>query len=1481
MRLSFLLIVLLSALTASAQQIPAFETNAENYIKQVSKLLDDTKRDDLKKLSDDFGVTFLQYNSTYQQQIIAISNTMRDRKMLLVPYVIKFFQAVNDFHTSKLPPGILEQWLEIVPQIIVNQKPGNNKQFEQYIDFSIDLFTQNALNSIASKTWKCTSVDYDLLYEKQVPSVSFAATDLFAFLPGDTITIKNTSGRYFPFEGRWEGSKGEVSFERGGLEPDNVFVSFNNYTLDCTKSEYTVDSVMLTYVPYIKNKLVGKFTDKLITNNVPETSTYPRFQSYQRFVNLDNLASNVKYEGGLSLEGGKLNGSGTADQRAKFIITRYDGQVGCVLSALNFSIKKFEDINSNQAEIKIYIGKDSVYHPGAIVRYKMSTKQLNISRGEQGISKSAFIDSYHQVDIYAEALSWDMNESHLDYKMMLASESTPALIESSNYFDKNRLYKYQNVADYNIINVLKTYKEKNDTNRISTNDLARTININFNAETIRRTLYKLVEDGFIYYDDFNEIVTIRQKAIKYVLADLKKVDYDIIKITSLDRDFNSRLDFRSLGMGIRGIKNIEISDSSFVVIFPRNDSITLMKNRDMNFDGMFFAGRADVYGKNFGFSYDGFNITMSHADTLLLNVPNGQVGKDGKPVLVPLHSCIQDVSGVIQIDGKLSKSGGKKHDWTFPSIKTSDKSYVYYDQKKTFNGVYDRKKFYYELKPFQLDSLYSFRPSRISFDGKLVSGGVFPDIENRIGIQKDLSLGFITKRTDIALYGGKGKFSNSISLDNRGLRGNGDINFLSSLTKSEDIIFFPDSLNANAKSFNMPKGPYGGVPFPKVDATEVYVHWKPYADSMEVRMKEIPIQMFENNTRLKGTLVLRSKGMRGSGFLDWADANLKSGDIAFGANSMSADTADFNIKSLDSTKFALKTQNVNAKIDFDKREGDFVSNTDDVATELPYNQYRTSINKFKWDMMRKQVTFIAPEGTESEFTSIHPQQDSLRFTGKSATYDLTSYILQVKQVPYIAVIDAKVYPDSNKVVIEPGAVMRTLNNSTIIADTITEFHKFYNCTTNIYGKNSYKSNGTYDFVSATGTKQKIPFQEISFLKDDNKSLRTYAKTRIDTSLKFTVIPKVQYQGKVDITANYQPLKFDGYARLQVQNPNIRVDWFSIKNEFTPDSTLIYYTDPENMSKKPVTTGIVFYADSADLYTSFFNAKRSIKDRNIFTANGIVFYDETTKEFIAGNKSKILQDDKRGNIFKYNDVSGKVYGEGKMDFGLNFGLVDVKSAGTINTDVKKNEYLLNLLMGISFDMDKDLLLNLGKSILSNNFGEEDVDYFSDEFQLSIPEFVDPKDDKSFTAQMNKEGTYKRPENAPFAMFLTDLNMVWDPESRSFRNIGPIGVAYVGTTSVNRLIQKAYLEFGYKKTGDFLSLYIPGDDDNWYYFFYQNNNLQIASGNRAFITALGAIDPDKRRTKSEDGKVYQYNVGSENKKNSFVARMELLAEPPKKK
>lgn len=1465
---------------AFAQTVQPFETHPDHFFQQAKDLLNNMGRDDAKALAQEFEVNWPKFSQATQQEIIGVANQMQQRKMLPYPYYYKYFLTINAFPGSQLPASTFSDWVDMVTKIIPSQKQGSNKVYEDYLEFSYALFAKNAVYSSESKTWACTSKDFDLKYENSIPSVVFAETDLYAYVPGDTIMIKNTGGVYYPFETKWVGKKGETDFTRGGLDADNVFCKLGNYTVDCSKNEYTADSAMLTYQPFIKTPMKGVFTDKLITNNEPATSTYPRFTSYDRIVKIENLAPNVKYVGGIALEGGKINGSGTPDEKARFRIYRYDGQLGCEVSSTEFTIRKFDDIYSNNAEVKLYLGKDSIYQPGCIFKYRMSTKDLVVQRGEMGVSKAAFLDTYHNHEIYAEAINWNVDEPYMDFKNIVASESTPAFFESINYYDENRMDKFQNVAEYNIITKLKQYKEMYDTFKVSTESLAKFIHPQYVPETIRRTLYKLVEDGFVYYDEANEIVTIRRKAIQYVLYKDKKIDYDIIKINSLNRDFNAKVDLKNnYNMGIKGVKNVKLSDSSYVIIFPRKDSLAVLKNRDMNFDGMFFAGRADLYGENFAFSYDGFNIALKNADTLLLNIPNGLLDSYGQPVLVPIKSTIENVTGLVQVDGKTNKSGVKNYKHMFPVLTASENSYVYYDSKKIMNGVYDRKKFFFEVKPFELDSLNSFRPAEIEFPGKLVTAGIFPEMEGVIGIQKDLFLGMITDRKDVALYGGKGKYSNKISLDGRGLRGDGDITFLASLSKSNDIVFFPDSLNANAQSFSQPKGPFNGVPFPRVENDSTYVHWVPKADSMSVISKSKPFSIFDNGSTLTGSIVLRSVGMRGSGIVDWSEATLKSNDIAFGANSMKADSSEFIIKSIDPTKFALRSTDIQSNVDFDKQEGNFKANDEDIATVLPYNQYMTTINSFKWDMAQKKIHFKGSKGADAEFTSIHPNQDSLKFNGSSATYDLNTYILDVHGVPYISVIDAHIFPDSGKVVIEADAKMRQLKNARIVADTINEYHRFYNATVDIVGKQGYKASADYDFQSATGPKQKLHFDEVSSWLDTMRVLRTKAVTYVDTSMHFTLIPKVEFQGRVRITGNNMPLEFEGFAKVQVQNPNVVVDWFSINNLFTNDSQYVHFTDPYNKGRRNVTSGIVFYSDSSDLYTSFFNAKRSLKDKNIFTANGILYYDEKTKEFIAGDPEKVINEGKRGNIIKYNDATGKVYAEGKMDMGLNFGLVDAQAAGTITTDFKKNEYRTDLLMGLQFDLDKDLLEMLGKSVLNSNFNMEDIDFFSEEFQRSIPEFIDPAKDKSFVEQMNKEGTFKRPSDSKFTIFFTDLKMVWDKETRSFRSTGPIGIAYIGNTAVNRLLDGAYLEIGYKKTGDFMNLYIPADDDNWYYFFYQNNNMQIVTDNKAFMTKLTDIDPDKRRTKTEDGKIYQYNTGSENRKNTFVTRMELLQEPQK--
>lgn len=522
------------------------------------------------------------------------------------------------------------------------------------------------------------------------------------------------------------------------------------------------------------------------------------------------------------------------------------------------------------------------------------------------------------------------------------------------------------------------------------------------------------------------------------------------------------------------------------------------------------------------------------------------------------------------------------------------------------------------------------------------------------------------------------------------------------------------------------------------------------------------------------------------------------------------------------------------------------------------------------------MTFVAPPGTEAEFTSVHPDQDSLSFNGGSATYDMQNYILKINKIPYIDVADARIFPDSGKVVIEAEARMRTLNRAKITMDTIDEFHKLDSVVANIYGRNSLKASGIYSYVNKTGKAQKVRMDDIGVFRDSTKTnFHVYARGVVDTSQRFTLIPKIFYKGKVNIASNSERIQFDGFAKLDISNPKVKAEWFSVDNYMNKDSAYVVYKDPENEAHKPMTAGMVFDADSSDLYTSFFNAKKRSGDKNLFVANGIVFYDEKTKEFVAGDPEKILNEALRGNVLRYNDATGKVKAEGKMNLGLNYGMVDVVSAGEITTDVNKNNPVFNVALGIRFDLDKELMAMMTKSILQGNYDEPDADYSGETFQKALPEFLDPKKEKAFNDAFNASGNIVRSEALPFTIFFSNVELKWDKTSKAFYNTKPFSIAFIDDKSMARVVP-GYIELGFKRSGDYMNLYIPaGDEDFWYYFYYAAGNMQIVAGEQPFNEALVNINPDKRRTETKDGKSYQYNPGSENKKNTFVNRMKFLA------
>ena len=73
----------------------------------------------------------------------------------------------------------------------------------------------------------------------------------------------------------------------------------------------------LQYPLYFGSKtVVGKFEDKLSTSSRGNERSYPRFESDEQILEIDNIGQGIRYKGGFRLQGLTVYGFGNKNIRA-------------------------------------------------------------------------------------------------------------------------------------------------------------------------------------------------------------------------------------------------------------------------------------------------------------------------------------------------------------------------------------------------------------------------------------------------------------------------------------------------------------------------------------------------------------------------------------------------------------------------------------------------------------------------------------------------------------------------------------------------------------------------------------------------------------------------------------------------------------------------------------------------------------------------------------------------------------------------------------------------------------------------------------------------------------------------------------------------------------------------------------------------------------------------------------------------------------
>lgn len=1448
-KLFYLLLISLFASTTlvRAQQLREFTHNNEKYIEELEAFFAQGDKKAAKKLIQE---TFLpvwnsgHYSPQQKERVYTVSNLMLKKRKKAVDFE-NYLYALMSFANSMKPASDFTAFHDGMEQTI---NKLSRKGFTSYLEVCRGLFTDYILYESRAVKWVARYDAYKIEFDS-LPKIVFGKLDLKAYSKRDSSVIYGTQGVYYPTTTTWVGEGGKIDWSRAGFDPNKTYADIGNYQINTTKSQYSIDSVTFHHPDYLDVPHVGVLTEKILADVSPQSASYPRFDSYNKRILIENMYKDIDYSGGFSQHGIKFIGSGNAEEPATLIFKKMNhitkqNEDFIQARASSFVIRP-DRVLSKSAEVVFYYEEDSIYHPGVKLNYSVEKHEVVFTKDQEGAGRSPFFDTYHKVDVHVDEIAWNMTEDWMELSNTSGGAASSALFESDSYYDEYRYDRIRGGADTHPLWKIRNYAREIGLNELSIEQVARLFRADISETKV--FMINLANAGFMTYNADKQTVVLKSRLEHYVLSRSKKTDYDILQFEStIDGLPNAKLNLLNWDMDLNGVGRVFLSDSQDVVVFPYEQELTLKKNRDFLFNGKVKGGRLDFFGSEFFFSYDDFKISLNKIDSLRLKVPDGQPDDRGRQRLRAVKTVLRDLTGELLIDRPDNKSGLVDHS-RYPVFNSTDDSFVYYDKRSIQDGVYKKDEFYMHLKPFSIDSLENFTKEGLAFDGNFVSGGIFPDFEETLTLQPDFSLGFVreTPPEGLDMFNGKGKYTATIKLSHDGLRGDGDLEYLTSVAKSDDFIFYPDSVNGIAQSYVIEKQK-SPVEYPPVKGVDVRVHWEPKQDHFYSYKIDNALDMYEGEVQHHGGLDLSPKGLDGFGNLDFADSYMNSNKFNFSYRKFHADTADFKLKGASATSYAFKTSNVQMDIDLDKRIGDFKSNTGGDFVDFPVNQYICYIDAFKWSIDQKEIDVVS-EGEGSRYVSTHPNQDSLEFRSPLAKFDLDNFIISAKKVDHIDVADAIVYPDSGYVTIRSEAAMDPLENSKIVANRITKFHTFYEATTNVLGRWNYNAKGKYDYTDVTGAQQLIDFSSIGV----DSAQQTFATGTIKEEAAFTLSPNFDYKGKAKLFASKEFLTYEGSTRIKHDCPGIARDWLAFEADIDPNSIYIPIPeDPKDATGKPMSSGVVISKDSTAVYPTFLSKKKKPNDIDIVAASGYLHFDNESQEYRISNKEKLQGAVVGGNyVSMSNECIAR--GQGLLNMGMDFGQVTLTPLGTVEHNMNNDSTKFKLFLGLDFFFN-DECLRITADKLSNHFPPLDPVFYGTEYEKALIELVGKEQTTKLIQELNLYGSFKKlPKELQKTMFLTDVELAWNAETGSYRYKGFLGVSSIDKYQVNKMIY-GLVELKKKRNGDELSVYFEPSDDSWFYFNYKRGMLGAVSSHDEFNAQIRDTKDDKRTKKAEGGK-----------------------------
>lgn len=1468
-----------NSIGVSAQQSP-FTGDAASYSREIKTFmgvsLNEEQTSVLNKFTSSWDSTMIAVST--RQRIITASGLMISKRMRPLPHFYSFIKTMVVMIDHDLESAQIDTWLDGFNDLVSTPSVQINV-LSRFIETGEMMVSKRILYQSSSVTWKTTDHRFrfvnDSLFRIVIPG-----SDLVCYAQGDSAMIKATSGTFIPATSMWNGNGGKITWERSGFDENEIWAVPGAYSFPITSASWDIDSVSFFYSAYFDKPVTGRLSDRAVKVTNQTNVAFPRFETYQKTFFLKNMFRDVDFEGGLAFEGATVKGIGSILNPC--ILTVYRNDTLCVrVKTVDLLFDK-TSVKSQSTSFTLYLEEDSIYHSDIAFSYNVANREINTFRSRFPTSRSPYFSSYHKMDMYFEYLTWKLDESKVKMSRARGASLGQAYFESNSFFNLNEFYRLTALDELHPLSRLSQFAEWYYSNTFPIKEFARWMNQS--PEYAISLCIELANSGFLYYDRSNDEVTIKEKLYDYIRSYAKRQDYDVISISSETQSpvDNAVLDMNDFKLTINGIPRIFLSDSQNVVIYPYNKMITMEKNRSFDFDGIVQAGMITIFGHNFKFSYDTFKINLVNVDSIMLAIETGQKNEYGGMLARRVEDLIQMTNAELLIDDPSNKSGLRSLK-KYPIFTSTTESYIFYDRIPGLEGIYAQDEYFFKLKPFTFENTDNLTEDHLLLEGEFTAGRIMPPMEHTLSLQNDKSLGFLYNLPEQGqpIYEGKAIMFNQITMSNQGMQASGHMNHLSTTISSQEYSLYPDSMLTEAESFQIA----GNSIYPETSAASTSVRWYPWEEHMDASplKKGEPFSMFGNGTSLKGSIIMRPDGLSGSGEINLTDSKIVSDVFNFGPQTIQADSSSYNLKSISGDGYAFIAEDAKTTIDFSSQMSRFSLNSGSSLVKFPEINYICTMTDFEYSMENRVLT-MTQRGRESTtlmppdelirqdfnslekpaFFSTSSQNDTISFNASRGKYIVGEEKIIAEDVNYIHIADALIQPDEGILGISRGGRFDPLSKSVI---AINNHHIIHNAAVNIINSKRYTASGSYDYQDETGEVREIAFNNITV-----DSLHTKGSGFIPDSDGFMLSPAFSFRGDVYLASKAAHLRFLGSAGIVNVCRGVASTTVRFESEIDPLNIMIPVSDKSrNENGTLVNNGSFITIDSTHIYPAFLTPGKSWSDIPLVKSEGYLIYDSSSEIYRIASSEKLATLALPGEMISLKMNSCVIESEGKLNTGMDYGLMTISSAGDVIHNTDSATITIDAMVALDFHFSDPALQIMADEIRFIPTLEQ-VNVNSENYRKMIINLTGSEKSSASRDQIDLFGAVAAfPANFKPELLLNKVRLVWNEEYQSYRSTGKIGIGFVGKQAVNLKVD-GFVELQKRRSGDMLDIYLKADNSTWYWFSYTSGVMMTLSGNNQYNSIITEEKLNSRKHPDSSVRApYTYMIGVEDRFNSFLRRM----------